>query len=116
MFGMSSKDFWENDPKLYWAYRIFYYKKIEQRVKMQELEDERIKRQCWLNGNMTCIAVSIALGNAFSKEQQHFPEYNEIFSNNEEAEPMTSKEKQLQAQAEFNTWARVSNILKSNEK
>ena len=50
MFGMSSTDFWEGDPQLYWAYRTFY-------LKQKEMEAEQTKYNAWLLGNMQCMAV-----------------------------------------------------------
>lgn len=95
MFGMSSTDFWEGDPQLYWAYRTFY-------LKQKEIEAETMKYNAWLQGNMQSIAVSISLSNAFGKgEKKNFPEYNELFDNNP-----NEKEKQLSPEDEFIYWAR----------
>lgn len=104
MFGMSSDEFWEQDPKLYWAYRTFYLKQkeIENKEKI-----ELIKYEAWLNGNFTYTATSTALNNAFSKQKRKFPTYDEVF----EKEQNTKKKKSTneinkQVQAEFNAWAR----------
>lgn len=105
MFGMSSKEFWEEDPKLYWAYRTFYLKMIETE---QKEKYEMMKYSAWLNGNMTCTAVSIALNNAFTKNPKEFPSYEELFKDVENIpkEPLTKREANLKVQEEFNTWAR----------
>lgn len=104
MFGMSSKEFWEDDPKLYWAYRTFYLKKMEAE---QKEKLEFMKYQSWLNGNMTYMATSIALNNAFSKQSKTFPSFEETFEKEvEEQKPKTRKEVELEVQAEFNAWAR----------
>lgn len=104
MFGMSSEDFWENDPKLYWAYRTFYLKK-------KELDMEEEKYKSWLQGSLTYTAVSIALGNAFSKGKHNFPTFNELFANNDEEDgelnrPLTKEEIKQKAIDNYNMWAR----------
>ena len=66
MFGMSSKEFWEEDPQLYWAYRTFYLQKTK-------YDAEESNYKAWLYGNYTCIAVSVALNNAFSKKKAEYP-------------------------------------------
>ena len=40
---MSSKEFWEDDPQLYWAYQTFYLKK-------QEIEFAKDNQYMWLKG------------------------------------------------------------------
>ena len=95
MFGMSSKDFWEEDPQLYWAYRTFY-------LKQKEMEVDTMKYNAWLQGNMQSIATSISLKNAFGKgEPSNFPSYNELFGD----DPKKEKEK-LSPEQEFVYWAR----------
>lgn len=66
MFGMSSEEFWEQDPQLYWAYRTFYLKK-------QELESEKDNQYMWLQGMYIYDAVSVALHNALSKTKVEYP-------------------------------------------
>ena len=95
MFGMSSTDFWEGDPQLYWAYRTFY-------LKQKEIEAETMRYNAWLQGNVQSIAVSVSLKNAFGKgEAINFPKYDESFDNNP-----NEKEKQLSPEEEFIYWAR----------
>ena len=46
MFGMSSDEFWEQDPKLYWAYRTFYLKQKEiEHTERQESDQEKGRRR-----------------------------------------------------------------------
>jgi len=106
MFGMSSEEFWEQDPKLYWAFRTFYLKQKE--IEQNE-KKEYIKYMTWLNGNMTYIAQSTALNNAFSKSKKEFPKYEKIFSieNREKEKIKTQNEINIQVQNEFNQWARM---------
>lgn len=100
MFGMSSEDFWENDPKLYWAYRTFYLEKIK-------VDAEQEKYMCWLQGSMTYMAVSIALSNAFSKQKTNYPSYEEMFGKDvKDDKPLTKEEIDRRAMEEYNAWAR----------
>ena len=104
MFGMSSDEFWEQDPKLYWAYRTFYLKQKE----MENAEKlEYLKYENWLNGNITYMATTLALNNAFSKQKKNFPSYDEMFGNIQKKEKLKTKnEINKQVQEEFNAWAR----------
>lgn len=100
MFGMSSTDFWENDPQLYWAYRTFYLKK-------QEYEQENIKYTAWLNGNMQSIGTLVALSKGFNKNSRaEYPQYNEIFTSNDKKGKLTQNDKNRIVQETFNSWAR----------
>lgn len=107
MFGMTSKDFWENDPQLYWSYRTFYLKKLEE-------EELHMKYSSWLNGTLAYTATSIALNNAFSKKKEKFPTFNELFDESSENsdkqqdknKKKTSNEINKIVQEEFNMWAR----------
>lgn len=61
-YGMSVKEFWEEDPDLFWAYRFSYIEKIK-------FENEDKNGTAWLQGAYIYEAVSIALANAFSKQK-----------------------------------------------
>lgn len=105
MFGMSSREFWEEDTQLYWAYRTFYLKKME-------MEAETMNYNNWLNGSYIHLATSISLNNAFSKKKMDYP--NTPFGNKEN-KPKTElqkkleqeKDKNVRQQIEFNYWARL---------
>jgi len=106
MFGMSSEEFWEQSPQLYWAYRLFYLKKLN-------VERENQKYMCWLQGNVNCTALSIAINNSFSNEKMDYPKYEDMFGSEEQKEkqketPKKEKENKinLKVQEEFNSWAR----------
>ena len=97
---MSSTEFWEEDPQLYWAYRTFYLEKLK-------IDAEKEKYSAWLQGSMTYMGVSIALNNAFSKQKTNFPSYDEMFSEEQKKnKKLTKKEAEEQAVNEFNAWAR----------
>lgn len=102
MFGMSSEDFWENDPKLYWAYRTFY-------LKQKETEYEQMRYDAWLKGSMNYMAVSFAINNAFNKQKQSYPTYEELCketNKQKENKKLTNNDIDAIAQEQFNYWAR----------
>ena len=101
MFGMSSEDFWENDPKLYWAYRTFY-------LKQKEMQFEEMRYNAWLNGSMNYMGVAYGINNAFSKQKLNYPTYDELMGdiNNKKQQKLTNNDKNRIAQEEYNYWAR----------
>lgn len=62
---MSVKEFWEDDPDLFWAYRFSYIQKIKQ-------NQEMANTNMWLQGAYVYEAVSVALSNAFSKTKSTY--------------------------------------------
>ena len=102
MFGMSSEDFWENDPKLYWAYRTFY-------LKQKEIEAEEMRYNAWLKGSMNYMATSLSLNNAFNKQKQNYPTYEELckeVNQKKEERKLTEKDINRIAQEQYIYWAR----------
>ena len=59
-YGMSIKEFWEEDPDLFWAYRFSYVEKIKEQQAMQNTG-------AWIQGAYFYEAVSVSLSNAFGK-------------------------------------------------
>lgn len=114
MFGMSSIEFWEDEPQLYWAYRFSYIKKLEME---QQLETEKMQRSCWLQGAMNKVAYEVALNNAFSKNKVEYPSYENMFKevkykNSKVYKDLEKKlenvdEPNIRQQIEFNYWARI---------
>jgi hypothetical protein len=107
MYGMSSKEFWEDDPKLYWSYRTFYLKKLEE-------EELKTDYQCWLEGAYIFNALNIVYSNMFAKDGEQPKEYFDkpIYVKIKENETYKGKEidpnvkSQMQQQDDFNKWAR----------
>lgn len=62
---MPTQEFWNEDPDLLWVYRNFYFKKVEQDIKLQK---EMINFQSWLQGLYNYYAI----GNAFNKNGKYF--------------------------------------------
>lgn len=102
MFGMSSYDFWENDPQLYWAYRTFY-------LKQKEVEQEQMKYEIWLKGSIDFMATSMAIQNSFGKANNKYPSYDELFGEKKEESSDVNKTKKsidVIVQEENIAWAR----------
>lgn len=61
---MTAKEFWEDDPALFWSYRISY---------MQKKKNEQIvqNQMMWLQGAYIYDAVSKAIANSFSKNSKY---------------------------------------------
>lgn len=58
---MSTREFWNEEPELLWAYRKSYMDKFK-------IEKETENYRAWLNGLYVYNAVSISLYNNFRKE------------------------------------------------
>ncbi len=65
-YGMSVKEFWEDDPNLFWAYRFSYYNKMTDK-------QEIFNYNAWLQGAYIYEAVQVALNNSFGKQKTHYP-------------------------------------------
>ena len=59
-YGMSVKEFWEDNPDLFWAYRFSYYTKMKD-------EQDSMNFKLWLQGAYFHEAVAVALANSFGK-------------------------------------------------
>ena len=66
-YGMSVKEFWEDDPELFWAYRFSYINKLKR-------ETEQNNYNAWLQGLYFFEGVSIAIANSFGKANLKYPE------------------------------------------
>ena len=99
-YGMSVKEFWEDDPNLFWAYRFSYYERIKN-------EQETFNYNAWLQGIYFYNAISIALSNGFGKSHYKYPD--KPFG----VELQKSKENSKETQAEIqsaNIRARVKQV------
>ena len=84
---MSIKDFWENDPELFWAYRFSYINKLKR-------ESEQNNYNAWLQGLYFYEGVSIALANGFGKANLKYPEMPYGMEEKKDNKPkMTEQEK-----------------------
>lgn len=114
MFGMSSTEFWDDDPQLYWAYRFSYEKRVEFE---QKKEMEQLRFGCWLQGKTNEMAYTIAINNAFSKKKIEYPTYKEFIGEDDKQDNRIKQElsrrlegvtdKDVRGQIEYNYWARL---------
>ncbi|MBE6139288.1 MAG: hypothetical protein E7174_02110 [Firmicutes bacterium] len=61
-YGMSVKEFWEDSPDLFWAYRFSFFERIKS---MQEINNYN----SWLQGAYICEAMQVAINNCFNKQK-----------------------------------------------
>lgn len=67
-YGMSVKEFWEDSPDLFWAYRFSFYQKLKR-------EQEMANYNAWLQGGYICEAVCVAINNCFAKKKIEYSKY-----------------------------------------
>ena len=67
-YGMSVKEFWEDSPDLFWAYRFSFYQKIKR-------EQEIANYNAWLQGGYICEAVCVAINNCLSKKKIEYSKH-----------------------------------------
>lgn len=84
-YGMSVKEFWEDDPNLFWAYRFSYFTKLR-------AEQEIFNNNAWLQGAYFHEAVTVALCNAFSKQKVKYSEKPYGFERAEATEEQKKKQ------------------------
>ncbi len=83
-YGMTVKEFWEETPDLFWAYRFSYYQKLKE-------NQEIFNNNAWLQGAYFQEAISVSLCNAFSKTKVEYSKKPYSFEKNKE---LTKEEKQ----------------------
>ncbi len=105
-YGMSVKEFWEDDPDLFWAYRFSYVEKIK--------NDQQIfNSNAWLQGAYFYEAISVALCNAFSKNKAYYSQYP-YGMEKEYKKQQEEKEKEMLVAKFKNRVLEVQNIFKSS--
>ena len=107
-YGMSVKEFWEENPDLFWAYRFSYYerKKLNEREKNFEL---------WLQGAYFFDAVSVALANSFGKGNKvhKYAEKPYCLTKEDEEEEKKKEKERLETQIK-NRISQVQALLGKN--
>jgi hypothetical protein len=68
MFGMSTQEFWKEDPDLLWTYRKVYTDKFK-------VQREISNQTAWINGMYVYKALNVALYNSFKKKEEALAEY-----------------------------------------
>lgn len=102
-YGMSVKEFWEDDPDLFWVYRFSYFERLR-------AEQEMFNNNAWLQGAYFHEAISVALCNSFGKQKVEYSKQPYGFDkNNEEQEEQ--KKQQLEMQV-ADVKARIAQVNK----
>lgn len=102
-YGMSVKEFWEDDPDLFWAYRFSYFTKLKS-------EQETFNNNAWLQGAYFHEAITVALCNAFSKQKV---EYSKKPYGTDQKEEYKSESKKLMAKLKGRV-TEIQNIFKNS--
>ena len=88
-YGMSTKEFWEGSPDLFWAYRFSYYER-------QRNEQELLNYNAWLQGAYFYEAVSVALANSLGKQKYNYASKPYSLTEEEQQEEFKKKRKELE--------------------
>lgn len=67
-YGMSVKEFWDDDPDLFWAYRFSYFNR-------QKDDYDMFNNHAWLQGQYIYEAVSVAINNCFGEKKREYAKY-----------------------------------------
>ncbi len=102
-YGMSVKEFWEDDPDLFWAYRFSYFTKLKS-------EQETFNNNAWLQGAYFHEAITVALCNAFSKQKV---EYSKKPYGTDQKEEYKSESEKLMAKLKGRV-TEIQNIFKNS--
>lgn len=99
-YGMSYENYWHGDPWAMRAYKEAYM-----------LRNKQANMMSWLQGAYFTNALSVVLGNAFSKKgtppKQYMAEPMDIFPKTEAEEKAEEERKQKQLIAKLNAWKKV---------
>ena len=109
---MSTREFWEDEPKLLWAYRKSYMDKIK-------IQNEINNYNAWLNGLYVFDAVSKSLYNSFGRKQSQ-PISNYVTEpydfNNVKTEEEIERERMLRVEEQIRERNReIKNMLKNKK-
>ena len=105
-YGMSVKEFWEENPDLFWAYRFSYYEKLK-------TEQEIFNNNAWLQGAYFHEAVTVALCNTFSKSKVEYSKQPYGFNENKVITE-EDKKKQIDMQvADIKARIKQSNAIRN---
>ena len=107
-YGMSVKEFWEDSPDLFWAYRFSYFNRIK-------TEQEIFNQNAWLQGAYNYEAFSVVLGNAFSEQKLNYPKQPYGFENNEKTVSDINKQQNALISQIKNRVAQIQAIKGKNE-
>lgn len=114
-FGMTSKEFWYDDPNLFSSYRTFY---INKHKKQSEIDNNN----AWLFGLYTHNALNVSLSNMFVGKGEQPNTYIDkpIDFSNEKTKYEREKEEQINLEqklkANLRHYARKDNFIPKQTK
>ena len=89
-YGMSVKEFWEDNPDLFWAYRFSYYSKLKSNQEMYNYN-------AWRQGAYFYEAIVVALSNGFGKGNLKYPDTPfGIYENAKQTEEQRKQQLEIQ--------------------
>lgn len=92
-YGMSTKEFWEESPELFWAYRFSYINKYKEKI---EYDNE----QAWLQGAYFYEALSSSLSSVLGgKKTSYRNKPFELSKTSSTTEKANALEEQIKARA-----------------
>lgn len=105
VYGMSYDEFWYGKPELAVAYR-----------KAHRLRMEQTNQQLWLQGLYVFNAMSVAIGNALSKQKQKYiQEPIQIFPPTEDEKQAKAEETRRKLVEKLNAWKDAFDKAKGNK-
>ena len=108
-YGMSVKEFWEENPDLFWAYRFSYYSKVK-------VDQDAMNFQLWLQGAYFHEAVTVALANCFGKgKKASYSQKPYNLTKEDEKKDIEQQKEKLEKQIK-NRISQVQAILGKNNK
>lgn len=102
-YGMSVKEFWEDNPDLFWAYRFSYFTKLKE-------EKERFNNNAWVQGAYFHEAITVALCNAFTTQKIKYSDKPYTFDSEDTKK---SKQEELTAKIKGRV-ADIQNLFKDS--
>lgn len=107
-YGMSVKEFWEDNPDLFWAYRFSYFNNLK-------VEEEKTNFHLWLQGAYFHEAVLVALSNSFGKGKKiSYTEKPYVLTKDDREREFKEKQKKLEEQIK-NRISQVQALMGKNE-
>ena len=103
---MTAKEFWEDDPMLFWSYRISYIQK-------KQLEQKIQNQMMWIQGAYIFDAVTKAIANSFSKNAKY--KYLEKPFNLDGEKQVEKVELQYKSTKQNNFWASFKDRLENKK-
>lgn len=106
IYGMTPKEFWDEDPALMWSYHIAYINKVE-------IDKHNANFNAWLLGSYICSAINATVGNmlggkgiTYISEPVNLSEYKDIDKSKHNLEEQKIKSELM----------RIKNLLNKNKK